>query len=77
MAVAFGAGRSPDLPTCGDRYRTLGDGDEIRDIQTVRSRYRRGDFTFDAAESFHDVTRVAERFEFNDDDQSLGFAVRD
>src|ERR1700742_2900363 len=52
ISVVFDAGRAPDLAPCGRGNRTRRYQHEVRNVQAVRSRYRRGDFTLDHAERF-------------------------
>ena len=67
---------SPDLATCGEGNRTGLHQNEIRHTQTVRLRYRRGDFTPDDAYPLHrSVFGFVPLLEFDDGDQLFGAVI--
>src|SRR5208337_3777439 len=68
VPVLLDTRRSPDLATCGDRYRTRRHQNQIRDAKTVRVGDRRGDFTLDDGELVRCLlVGLAPLLDFDDD----------
>ena len=77
MPVLLDTRRSPDLATCGDRYRTRRHQNQIRDAKTVRVGDRRGDFTLDDGELVRCLlVGLAPLLDFDDDDKLLRALIR-